>query len=243
MFPMLCWSFKKVFNTPLSHSQGEGRWITFTALFHRGLDEKPIHPGKETCHQVVFLSTTSWFITFRSGELLLQTFFPPFLSFWAQLHSWKCEWKCGAVRLSCFSVSRILMGTITLKELLGTFWSHFDFGLWHPSKVLRINFGSCKILVFGSCPKYFYHGFPGVVAAGSLSQKDIDCKQHWVSFFSQREKSSIRNAKFQVGDYQARYLLQKIWILNIIYDDSATLFSFSDLFFLSFIVIFIARRL
>lgn len=49
----------------------------------------------------------------------------------------------------------------------------FGFGLWHPSKVLRINFGSCKILVFGSCPKYFYHGFPGIIELQVLFLRKI----------------------------------------------------------------------
>lgn len=140
----------------------------------------------------------------------------------------------------CFSISRILLETITLKELLRSSWSPPGFGLWHPFKVLRINCGSC---VLNSVPNT--SNFPLWVPrcywiSGSLYQKDTDWKQHWVSFFSQWEKSSIRNAKFHVGDYQARYLLQGVWISYNIYDNSATFF---HSLLCSFIVIFIARRL
>lgn len=41
-----------------------------------------------------------------------------------------------------FSVSRVLLETVILKELLRSFWSHSGFGFWHLFKVSRINCGN-----------------------------------------------------------------------------------------------------
>lgn len=46
----------------------------YYSTFHRCLDEIPIHPGREAGYQDLSLDTKSWFITFRTWDLLLQVF-------------------------------------------------------------------------------------------------------------------------------------------------------------------------